>query len=77
MTQRKNPVKAIYEFCLSCCGDSYKATKECSATDCALYAFRLGKNPYRVKRELSDEEKSKRAKILKQAREARHGNNQG
>lgn len=43
-----NPVKAIGAFCLSCCGDSLTARKECSAPDCALYPFRFGKNPFRA-----------------------------
>lgn len=64
-----NPVKAIRAFCLECCGDNRKDVLECTAPQCSLYPFRLGKNPYRTKRELSDEQKEKMASILKEARE--------
>lgn len=64
MKQPTNPVKAIREWCLQCCGDSPTAVKECGAPDCALYHFRFGKNPYRTKRELTDEQKSALAERL-------------
>ena len=49
-------IKAIREKCLECSG-SRNEVKECNVTGCALYAFRLGKNPYRTKRELSEEQR--------------------
>lgn len=52
-----NPVKAIRAFCVDCCGGSSMMVKGCSAPDCALYPFRLGKNPYRKSRELTEEER--------------------
>ena len=58
MNQHQNPVKAIREFCLGCCGDSPLAVRECAAPDCALYAFRMGSNPYRKKRELTEEQRA-------------------
>lgn len=64
MKQPINPVKAIREWCLQCCGDSPTAVKECGAPDCALYHFRFGKNPYRTKRELTDEQKAALAERL-------------
>ena len=36
------PLKAIRAKCLDCSGDSSKAVKWCSATDCALWPFRFG-----------------------------------
>lgn len=63
-----NPVKAIRLFCLDCCGDSASAVKECEAKCCALYPFRLGKNPYRAKRELTDEQKEAAKIRLAEAR---------
>lgn len=38
-----NPVKAIREFCLACCGGSSNEVKLCPSTKCALYAFGLGR----------------------------------
>ena len=52
-----NPVKAIRAFCLDCCGGSSMMVKGCSAPDCALYPFRFGKNPYRKRREMTEEER--------------------
>lgn len=54
--QITSPIKAIREKCLECSG-SRNEVKECNVPGCALYAFRLGKNPYRTKRELSEEQR--------------------
>lgn len=64
----KNPVKAIRKFCLDCCGGSIIDVKLCSATNCNLYAFRFGKNPYRAKREMTDEQKEAAKARLAEAR---------
>lgn len=71
MKQPTNPVKAIREWCLQCCGDSPTAVKECGAPDCALYHFRFGKNPYRTKRELSEDQKKVAAETLEAYRESK------
>ena len=53
-----NPVKAIREFCLECCCcGSASAVRDCLSTSCALYAFRFGKNPYRAKRKMTEEQR--------------------
>ena len=62
MADLKNPVKAIHAFCLECCGGSVRNVVNCTSTPdsfcpCPLYPFRKGKNPYRAKRELSEEQK--------------------
>ena len=55
----KSPVKAIRLMCLECMGMSrtennparpFKDVDECSATDCPLHSFRLGKNPFHGKK---------------------------
>ena len=49
----KMPIlKAIREKCLDCSGGSRAEVKDCLVPKCALYPFRLGKNPWR--RELSE-----------------------
>ncbi len=68
---QKNPVKAIREFCLDCCGDSPVGVKECTSVNCALHPFRLGKNPFRTKREMTDEQKEAAKIRLAKAREQR------
>ena len=65
-----NPVKAIRAFCVDCCGGSSMMVKGCSAPDCALYPFRLGKNPYRKSRELTEEERQVLRDRLKKVRKS-------
>ena len=63
-----NPVKAIRKFCLECCGGSSNEVKFCSSINCNLYPFRFGKNPYRAKRELTEEQKEAAKTRLAEAR---------
>ena len=65
-----NPVKAIRAFCLECSGDSTAEVKSCPRTVCPLYPFRLGKNPYRQRREMTEEEKRVLADRLREARKS-------
>jgi len=60
-----NPVKAIREYCLKCCLESSNEVKLCSSDGCPLYAFRFGKNPYRKKRELTEEQKKEISERLR------------
>lgn len=53
-----NPLKAIRAKCLDCCCGQVNEVKECPCTDCPLYPFREGRNPFRKKRELTEEEKA-------------------
>lgn len=69
MDKIKNPVKAIRAFCIDCCGGSPNEVKLCTAPNCVLYPFRFGKNPYRTKRELTEEQKAVAAERLARARE--------
>lgn len=63
-----NPVKAIREKCLDCCCGSTAEVKSCTAANCALFPFRLGKNPYRQRREMTEEQKHALADRLREAR---------
>lgn len=58
------PIKAIRAKCLDCAGDSSNDVRDCVITECPLYAYRLGKNP-RIKREVSEEERVRRADRMK------------
>ena len=67
--KQKKPLKAIREFCIECMGgrenEGYiKHIKNCGVLDCALYEFRLGKNPFH-KKQLTDEQKKVKADQLK------------
>ena len=65
----KNPAKAIRAFCLECSGGSTSEVKFCPVEKCPLYPFRFGKNPYRQRRELTEEERQVLRDRLKIARE--------
>lgn len=63
-----NPIKAIRAKCLDCCCDQSNEVKLCPAEDCPLWPFRMGKNPFRQKRILTDEQKAAAAERLRKAR---------
>lgn len=64
-----NPVKAIKAHCVWCCGDDQP--KNCVSTDCELYPFRLGHNPFRTKRELTEEQRKAAAERLAKYRKVK------
>lgn len=52
-----SPAKVIRDHCLDCMGGSREEVKRCTAEkSCKLFPWRLGKNPYRKKKEYTDEE---------------------
>ena len=61
-------LKAIRAKCMDCMCDQVNEIKLCPIDDCALYPFRMGKNPYRKKREITDEQKAKLVTQLQNAR---------
>ncbi len=69
----KSPLKAIRANCLECLGGSSNEVKECTAFNCHLFDFRFGKNPYRKKRILTDEQKEIVIERLRNARENKKG----
>lgn len=68
MEYRTNPVKAIRQKCLECGEGSANEVKLCPVERCTLYPFRFGKNPYRQKRELTDEQREKMAERMRRIR---------
>lgn len=68
-TSRTNPVKAIRLKCLDCSGGSSPEVEKCNIKHCALWPFRFGKNPFRTKRDLSDEEREKLQERMRTLRE--------
>jgi hypothetical protein len=68
VSNEKNPVKAIRAFCLECSGGSTAEVKSCPRSVCPLFPFRFGKNPYRQRREMTEEEKRVLADRLREAR---------
>ena len=68
MTTSSNPLKAIREKCLNCCCYQQTEVKECPMTSCALHPFRMGKNPFRKKTEMTEERKQAMAQRLAENR---------
>lgn len=65
---RRSPLSAIRAKCIECMGDSVIEVKRCMISQCALYPFRFGKNPYR-KRELTDEQRAALSERLRKMRQ--------
>ena len=42
----QSPLEAIRRECLSCSGDMPEEVKRCLVKSCALYPYRMGKNPF-------------------------------
>lgn len=63
-----NPLKAIRAKCLDCCGGMPSEVRDCTIESCALHPFRMGKNPFRKKRVLTDEQRQEMANRLAKAR---------
>ena len=69
--QPTNPIKAIRHKCLDCCGHSPQDVKDCHIVECTLHPFRLGKNPYRTPRVMSDEQRAAATERFARARAAK------
>jgi len=52
-----SPLRAIRLFCLWCCKESQQEVRLCPAVECVLWPFRMGRNPYRKQKTLSEEQK--------------------
>lgn len=63
-----NPVKAIRAFCMECSCGQTSEVQRCPMHECPLYPFRFGKNPYRQRREMTEEEKEVLRHRLREAR---------
>ena len=68
LPKHRNPVKAIRAKCMDCTCGSAKEVELCPIVKCPVHAFRLGRNPYRTKREMSDEQKAAAKERLATAR---------
>ena len=66
-----NPVKVIKLKCMDCCCGQWEEVKQCPAESCPLWPFRLGKNPYRKKKELTEEQLEAKRQAMAQARAKR------
>jgi len=48
---------AIRAFCIDCQGGSPAEVRRCGAIQCPLWAFRMGTDPWRREREISEEQR--------------------
>lgn len=71
---RTNPVKVIRAYCLDCCLASSYEVALCPAANCPLWPFRFGKNPYRAKREITEEQRQRGRESMARLQAARRGN---
>lgn len=71
MEYKTSPIKAIREKCLHCCCGAVSEVRDCTCATCPLYPYRLGKNPFSKKREMTDEQKEAAAERLREARKAK------
>ena len=76
MEYKTNPVKAIREKCLDCCLGSTLEVKECTVETCPIYPFRLGKNPFRQKREMTEEQRKAVGDRLRESRKSSSDSNE-
>lgn len=74
--KQTNPVKAIRAKCLECSNGSSNEVRLCPIEHCPLFPFRFGKNPYRAKRELTEEQREAMAARLSAARHYRSNEKQ-
>jgi hypothetical protein len=63
-------LKAIRAKCLDCCAEMPSEVRACQITSCALHPYRMGNNPFRRKRELTEEQRQELADRLAKARGA-------
>lgn len=61
---KKPLLKVIRDKCLDCCVYQPSEVRLCQATDCDLWPYRMGENPFR-KHKLTDGQKQAATKRLK------------
>jgi hypothetical protein len=66
---KTNPVKVIRQKCRDCTCNQITEIENCTVNLCPLWPWRMGKNPYRVKKIMTDEHKERLAKASSKSRE--------
>lgn len=61
---KKPLLKVIREKCMDCCIGQHSEVKMCSITNCPLWPYRMGKNPFH-QRKMTDEQKQVATQSLK------------
>jgi len=69
--ERQSRGDAIRAKCLDCCGHSPAEVRRCAISDCSLWPFRMGTDPWREVRAMTDEQRQAAAERLARGREAK------
>ena len=67
MEYKETPIGAIKEFCKKCIGGAHYVDG-CTDINCDIFPYRKGKNPFRKKRKLTDEQRKQLSERLKNSR---------
>lgn len=70
---RKPVLQALRERCVDCCGGSVFEVRACVAVACPSWPFRMGTDPWREKRVMSDDQKAVLRDRLAKSRAAKGG----
>jgi hypothetical protein len=62
---------ALRARCLDCCAGSASEVRKCVAVDCPSWPFRMGWNPWRERREISEQDRAALGARLSAARKVR------
>ena len=65
------PLQAIRAKCIDCSGDNETEVRLCHVEHCPQWPFRFGKNPFRKKMTLTDQQKLERIARINNVRECR------
>ena len=66
--KRTTPLKQIRLYCIQCCADQPKEVELCPINDCPLWSYRFGHDPFRTKREYTEEQKAALRSRMENAR---------
>lgn len=62
-------IRVIRDKCSDCCGGDANEVDKCVSYDCALWAYRKGRNPQAFKREVTQEQREIAAERFRKLRE--------
>lgn len=66
---KKPLLKAIREKCLDCCVNQPAEVRICHITDCSLWPYRMGTNPFRNRTMTNDEKRLATKRLRKSSKE--------
>lgn len=67
--EKKPILDVLRARCVECCGGSLSEVRKCIAATCPSWPYRMGTDPFRVRREIGDEERDVMRERVRVARE--------